>query len=244
MSGSRWIALHCGDDAVALLAKYPNAFLLHTQVAMRAKWKDCPITQLKAGEAFIGDWREAGLSSEKAYRRAKSVLEKCGLVAFQGTNKGTRATLTSASIYSLTPVPTGEQMGGQGANERRAEGGQGATNHTDTQKDGTLPPPPAGGMYPVIIEELWRIAPAKSRDRSSKKKAADAWAKTKGKPDADLLKASLGKWAMSDDWIRDGGQFAPGLHVWISGRKWESDPASSSQGSSNHQPKRAADLRL
>jgi hypothetical protein len=140
---SRWIALHCSDDAQALITNHPNAFLLLTQISMRVKWKDCKITRLKAGQAFIGDWKNAGISSEKAYRHAKGILADFGLVSFQGASKGTTATLLDQGIYSYESKARGGQgadegrtEGGQGADEGRTEGGRGATNHTDTRTHG------------------------------------------------------------------------------------------------------------
>lgn len=136
MKANRWIALVCSDEANALLENYPSAFLLLTQIAMRAKWKDCPITGLKAGEAFIGDWKRAGLHSPKAYQVAKQRLEKCKLVAFQGENKGTRAKLLDSTIFSISADQRGKQEGNLGGNEGEAGGNPGGTNKTDRGIDG------------------------------------------------------------------------------------------------------------
>lgn len=138
-----WIALHRNDESLALLANHPNAFLLLTQIALRAKWKDCPITRLKAGQAFIGDWKEAGLHSEKAYRCAKEVLTRCQLASFKGANKGTIATLLDSTIFSLTPVPKGGHGDSLGADRGQPWGGQRATNHKDTKKHGHTEEDPA-----------------------------------------------------------------------------------------------------
>jgi len=43
-----------------------NVSLLLLQITMQAKWKDCPMNCLKAGQTFIGDWGKAGLRSRKA----------------------------------------------------------------------------------------------------------------------------------------------------------------------------------
>ena len=128
---ARWIALHCGDEAESLLSKHPNAFLLLTQIAMRAQWKDNPVTGIMAGEAFIGDYKNAGIHSQKAYRHAKDKLVSCMLARFKGANKGTVATLIGTSIFSTTAPDRGEL----GASKGRAGGEQGATTHTDTLKD-------------------------------------------------------------------------------------------------------------
>ena len=159
---SRFIALHCGDETTALLADHPNAFLLLTQIAMRAKWKSCPVTRLNAGQAFIGDWQQAGLHSEMVYRHAKDVLFKCGIATFKGTNKGTVATLMNSTIFSISQTSNNGQAtrlqqtnseiatDKQRAGSKQNQGMQGkcdepttdkkqnsnrptTTNHTDTQ---------------------------------------------------------------------------------------------------------------
>jgi hypothetical protein len=134
---TRFIALHCGDETAELLANHPTAFLLHTQIAMRAKWKDCTITKLKAGQAFIGDYQAAGIHSEMAYRHAKAILSDCGLATFKGTNKGTIATLVNSTIYSLSPYPSNERGNDQATDKERSRNDQGTTNHTDTRKTQT-----------------------------------------------------------------------------------------------------------
>lgn len=121
----------CGEESEMLLGRHPNAFLLLAQIAMRAKWKDCPITNLKKGEAWIGDYKAAGIKSPKAYRHAQKILERCGLAAFKGANKGTVATLTNSDVFSISPPVRGEQTDNQGAFKGPAQGEQGATNNTD-----------------------------------------------------------------------------------------------------------------
>ena len=112
--------MHCSEEVDELQMRHPNAFLLLCQIARRAKWKDCGISNLKAGQCHIGDWREAGIPSEKSYRTAKIVLEKAGLAQFRGATRGTIATLTSSRIFSVSE----EAEGGQRADKGQAEGGQ------------------------------------------------------------------------------------------------------------------------
>ena len=96
-----WVSLHRSEETMVLMKEYPQAFLLLCQIALRAKRKDCRITKLKARQARIGDWREAGITSEKAYRTAKGILESSGLVTFQASNQGTLATLADSSVFTL-----------------------------------------------------------------------------------------------------------------------------------------------
>ncbi len=136
---SRWIAMHCGEEIDTLQERHPNAFLLLCQIARRARWKDCAITGLAMGEAFIGDWKTAGLPSKKAYQVAKSRLEKCGLVNFRGGNRGTRATLMNSTIFSLSQDDKGPPEAPPRGTEGEAKGNRGGTIHTDTQKTPITP---------------------------------------------------------------------------------------------------------
>ena len=143
-----FIALHRGENAETLLAKYPNAFLLLTQIALRAQWKDNLITGVKAGEAFLGDYQSAGIKTEKAYRYAKTVLARCGLASFDGANDGTVATLIGTSIFSTTVPDRGEQGADEGRLPTRIQGNK------DTKKT-IRPPAPKGKVmiYSMMILE-------------------------------------------------------------------------------------------
>jgi hypothetical protein len=134
---SRWIAMHCCEETDALQEKHPSAFLLLCQIVRRARWKDCPIMHLKAGEAFIGDWKKAGLRSPKAYEVAKKRLEMCGLVRFQGGNRGTRATILDSTIFSINEGAKGERTDKRAGSKGGADGEQRGTTHIDTKNTDT-----------------------------------------------------------------------------------------------------------
>ena len=94
------------------MAKYlhtkPLANHLANIIATRARRSDCPFTGLKIGQCYLGNYRKIGLS-EQQYRTAKKVLKRIGLATFQGTNKGTVATLVSIEVYNLnTELPNGQ----------------------------------------------------------------------------------------------------------------------------------------
>ena len=72
----------------------------------------------------------------------------------------------------------------------------------------------------VFLDELWLAAPPKSKARSSKKQLADAWAAAKPKPDKEEVMRVLAVWAESEEWTKDGGQFATGIHRWLKNRQW------------------------
>ncbi len=148
---SRWIAMHCTPEREEIQRRHPNAWLLLCQIATRAKWKDCPVTGLRAGEAFVGDFRTVPIETEKAYRVAKQVLERAGIVAFRRAGRSSIATLVDSSFFSLSHSEKGGQEGGGEGGERadkgRDEGGQragiGAINthrYKDTRTHGEESP--------------------------------------------------------------------------------------------------------
>jgi len=131
-----WISLHRSDETLVLMKTHPQAFLLLCQIALRAKRKDCRISKLKARQAWIGDWKEAGITSEKAYRLAKETLESCGLATFQASNKGTLATLADASVFTLMMAErdSTENEDNPTTGKGRTPDGQGATNKKERMK--------------------------------------------------------------------------------------------------------------
>lgn len=125
-----WICLNRSDSLNALIRDHPAAFLLLTQIAIRARWTEdiCPVTKLGYRECRIGDWRNAGLASEKQYRLAKKVLIDCQFGAFRGASRGTVATLLPLAPYGFSNDCSGQAEG-------QARGGQGATKNKVIRKD-------------------------------------------------------------------------------------------------------------
>lgn len=90
------------DTALELLENDPNTFLLLSQIALRARRKESKFDDknLQPGQALIGDHRTIGLSRQQ-YRDCQAKLLKWKIATFQGTNKGTIATLISTEIYDI-----------------------------------------------------------------------------------------------------------------------------------------------
>lgn len=95
-----FLMLNKSRETLELLKK-PDAFMLLTQIAIRAKrTDDFTIHNLEIGEALIGDFRNIGLT-QRRYRTAKNDIQKYKLATFKATNKGTVAKLTNSSIYNI-----------------------------------------------------------------------------------------------------------------------------------------------
>lgn len=86
----------------AELLRFPNALHLLTVIAFRARFTDEEnLEGLRFGQAFIGDHDAYGLSRTED-RNARRRLEKWGLAHFEGSPKGTVATLLDSRAFSLT----------------------------------------------------------------------------------------------------------------------------------------------
>ncbi len=101
MNGNYFIKL-MKSPATEELLKYPDGYILYSQIAIRAWHGDgFNVNGLTKGEAFIGDYKSIGLT-ERRYRSAKKKLEKWDLATFRPTNKGTIAKITSKIIFDVT----------------------------------------------------------------------------------------------------------------------------------------------
>jgi|GEM_PF-4473962 len=90
-------------------------------------------------------------------------------------------------------------------------------------KDTGVQPPPSG------LDLLWKAALPMSRKRSSKHLCRAAWNRLPQAERplvADAITA-LKSWNRDDEWRKNDGMFAPGLHRFISERKWEDLPEGS-----------------
>lgn len=101
-----WLRMFRGHDIDTFQERDPQGFLLLCQIARRARWSEgtCPVSGLEQGQCFIGDYKSAGLKTEKRYREAKARLQKRGICVFKratGTaNGGTVATLVNWSFFA------------------------------------------------------------------------------------------------------------------------------------------------
>jgi hypothetical protein len=92
---------------------HPNAFLLLCHIAKRARRISGHPDGLEIGEAYIGDYRKAGIETEMKYRTAKKVLEQrqhvkiietcrnCKKSTTRITTKGTLVKLLRSDIWDI-----------------------------------------------------------------------------------------------------------------------------------------------
>ena len=127
----RFIKYIPDSDMAKYLQTKPIANHLANIIATRARRTDCKFTGLKVGQCYLGDVSKIGVTP-KQYRTAKKLLEKIGFATFEGTNKGTTATLVSIEVYNINAEAEGEQGGEQQDN---LEDTQGASKGRQTNNE-------------------------------------------------------------------------------------------------------------
>lgn len=134
MSESGFVKLNRGEAVRDLIKHYPNAYLLLTQIATRARRTPNQILKLAIGEALIGDYKECGLTEQK-YRTAKEKLEKLNIITTRATNKGTIAKLIDKTIFDINMETGNEQDNRQITDNQRTDNEQITTNKKERMKE-------------------------------------------------------------------------------------------------------------
>lgn len=111
-----YIQLARSEKVEWLLANYPNAFLLLTQIALRARRTLNSPDGFEIGECHIGDFKNAGIESREKYRNALEKLENLGAIkkvetcrnrkgaknsTTKTTTKGTKVKLLNSEFYDI-----------------------------------------------------------------------------------------------------------------------------------------------
>ena len=119
------------EAAIELLAASKNAFVLLYQITFRARRTDSfNRHDLAIGEAFVGDYKEIGLT-EGEYRYAKKYLEDHHFATFRATNKGTIAKLINFDVFNPNLEDSNGQYNTPATNQRRTNNEPTTTNKND-----------------------------------------------------------------------------------------------------------------
>lgn len=122
------------SDATNELLKDKSAFMLFTQIALRARRTDIfNVSGLKPGEALVGDYRSIGLTRQN-YRTALNKLEKWKFITVKTTNKGTVATICNNAIYDINIPDTNQQINQRLTNSQPSGNHQLTTNKNDKKE--------------------------------------------------------------------------------------------------------------
>lgn len=148
-----FVKLNRGELSNDLLECHPNAFLLLSLIALRARRTPNLIKGLDICECQLGDYKACGLTEQK-YRTAKKVLESLGLVTFYSTNKGTVAKINNSSIYDINVC----EVNGPITGDQRTPNGRVTTNKNVKKEKNVKETPPSDDF-----DRFWNLY-AKKKD--------------------------------------------------------------------------------
>jgi hypothetical protein len=134
------VRLEDNPDIETLVSKHHNEFILLTIIAMRARRaaEKCKFTGMEQYQAMIGDYRNYGMT-ERQYRTSKKRIQEWGYATFQGSNKGTTATLTGSLVYDINGEAGDGQKDIPETDKRRADDDKEECKNVNNEKK-PLPP--------------------------------------------------------------------------------------------------------
>ena len=127
----RFIKFIPSEEYLYLLKHHPNALLLLIQIASRARRIIGHPDGLNPYEAFIGDYKEAGIETEKKYRTAKKILIDRGHLKIIETCRnrkkgatgmatiGTKVKLLRSDVFDINSEIEDDRKGDRRATEGR-----------------------------------------------------------------------------------------------------------------------------
>lgn len=143
MSKKRFIKLLDSEETNYLLEHHPNAFLLLTLIAIRARRVSGKPDGLEIGEAYIGDYRKCGIETERKYRTAKTLLQlRCHLLICETcrtrkksttgmTTHGTKVKLLKSTVWDINPESNDDRDDDRATTERRPSDDEEERNKND-----------------------------------------------------------------------------------------------------------------
>jgi hypothetical protein len=147
MSVKRFIKFIDSEETRYLIEHHPNAFLLLTIIALRARRISGNPDGLEIGEAHIGDYKKCGIETEKKYRTAKKILEQRGHLKIHETCRnrkkgatgratvGTKIKILSSSVWDINYEEEGDIKGDRGATEGRPRGDEQERRKNDKKEE-------------------------------------------------------------------------------------------------------------
>ena len=103
-----FIKMNRWEEIDNMILEYPNAFILITVIARRARRIESKILWLNIWECFIWDHENYGMTRSQ-YRRSQQKLEEWWFCSFKTTNKGTTASLISDVCYCINADQQNDQ---------------------------------------------------------------------------------------------------------------------------------------
>ena len=225
-----YIKYNRSESARSLLAK-PIANHVLCVIAQRVRYADDPVTGLKSGQCFMGDYATIGITRQQ-YRTAISNLRKWGFITFSATKAGTTVTLVNSDVYDLNgrSQPSGQPSDNHQPNQQPTISQPSVQPLNKNDKKGKNDKNDKNGKEVVIssqrvtytadFESFWSAYP-KDR-RGNKKKAFINWKKIPSEMYALITNHVERRCVESVQWSspKDRGYIIQ-AEGFLSGERWE-----------------------
>ena len=212
--GDGYVQFIKGNEFWELIKRSHAAFTLLSVIAQRARRINSRISNLKIGEAMIGDFKNYGMS-EQNYRTAKAILEECGLVTLKPTSEGTIAKIINTSIFDINIEEGNGQINTQPTDSQRTGNGRVTTNNNVNKEKNDKKI-----ELNISFNNFWKIYPRKTARATCLKK----WLVIQ--PDAELAQTiidSVPKQIETGMLNAVELRFCPLPMTWLNQKRWE-DP--------------------
>ena len=198
-----FIKLKRNHAVFTMIKERPNCWLLLTFIALRISREGDMVLGLKPGEAFIGDYKEVGLTRQ-SYRTSLKWLHSAGIIRTNKvTTKGTVISLANTDFFDINEVKGNHQA------NRKVTIKQPLTRRKEVKKTTTA--------YTDTFEQFWSAYPKGKAGRSSKAATFRQWNLRIGEGHSTREMIGSAK-AYANSGISDG--YEKGAQVFIGQDKW------------------------
>lgn len=167
-----FIQLNRSDTLKELLKYEHNCFILLTVIAARARRTNTfNVFGLKPGQAFLGDYKEYGLTHQQ-YRTAMKKLENWKFITTKTTNKGTIATLLDTRVYDINITEDNKQANNPPTNKQQT-GNKRVTTNKNVNNYNIKISSPAMAFKPVC--EAWNKFAKKKANQDDHNTEQQVW---------------------------------------------------------------------
>lgn len=202
-------------EVLELIQSSPNAFILLTVIAQRAKRSERPANQdILMGEAKIGDHENYNMKRQE-YRTALKVLLKFKYITVKPTSKGTVAKLELNGIYDINLEEANHQP------NQQLTFIQPSTNHQLTTNKKPIKQEVKEDIYTAHFENFWSVYDFK-KDKKKVKAEFVRILKSK-KLTFDELMNHVKPYVLSTPKYANGDCFRKAPLNWLKGENWNDE---------------------
>jgi len=213
-----FVKLNRTEETEYILKHHPNAYLLLSLIAIRARRSPNFLKDLDLCEAMIGDYKSCGLSHQQS-RTALKYLEDNNLIHTCATNKGTVVKLINSDVFDINVIETNKQSTNQNAPHQHADNKPPNTKSTTNKNDKNIKNErikEERRKHTSEFETFWKAYP----NKKGKDKALKKWLVYK--PDINDVIKKLDLF-IKYEWAETEPKYVPHGSTFVNQKRWEDE---------------------